>query len=302
MTKTRHAGLADGLTALMAYRNRPEQELAPVKTNWTVIPANDNADPEEIADFGFERQLRITPSVQEIMRHVEGGPITKNKSGRTVGIGGLRFSDGSQTEKAFCYGPEGKLIQFDATMPVGAMLGTRDKADGQLGGSGHKESETIANNTRLAQIMETDYPVFTKRGTRRNGPGYSHGESVIMLASAYANTPMLPPIKKYPAGLPCGQQRPSEAFVGLAKGKKGESGAIAWEDVASSMVGREIWRDTLAYMAKGDTDTLDRALDAKTMQEIGEAHGFSGKRAQRMGKRILRAANDNLAEAMKVAS
>lgn len=304
MTKTRHSGLADGLAALMAYRERPEtsEPITPVKTNWTVVPANDNAEPEDIVDFGFERHLRITPSVQEIFRHVQAGPVARNDAGQVVGIGGLRFSDGSQKEKAYCYGPEGKLIQYDATMPAGAMLGTRDKADGQLGGSGHKEAETIANNVRLAQIMGTDYPVFVRRGERRNGSGLSHNEAIDALADAYANTPVLPEVKVYPTGLPCGQQRPSEAFVGLAKGKKGESGTIAWEDIASSMVSREIWRETLLMLADDDVATLDHALEAKTMQDIGEAHGFTGKRAQRMGKRILHAANDNLAEAMKIAS
>ncbi|MBZ9888111.1 hypothetical protein LB559_09180 [Mesorhizobium sp. BR1-1-3] len=295
----RHADFAD---QLLAWRNKPEGPIEPVKTNWTVVPANDNAEPEEIVDYGFERHLRITPSVEEIMRHVATGPEARNEDGAVVAIGRLRFSDGNQTEKAYCYGPEGKLIQYDAPMPLGAMLGTRDKPDGQLGGAGFKLSDVERSNNGLAALLDTDYPIYVKGTTRKNGPGYSRNESVEILAAAYANTPVLPTVKHYPPGLPCGSTRPYEAFVGIAKGKKGESGAIAWEDVASSMVSREIWDATLRFLADEDIATLDTAMTAKNMREIGEAHGFVGKRAERMGKQILSAANDNLAEARAISA
>jgi hypothetical protein len=295
----RHADLAE---QLIAWRNRPEGPIEPAKTNWSVIPANDNANPDEIVDYGFERHLRITPSVEEIVRQVADGPETRNEEGTIVAIGKLRFSDGGQTEKAYCYGPEGKLIQYDALMPIGSMLGTRDKPDGQLGGTGFRQSDVERSNNGLAALLDTVYPVHIRSGERRNGRGYSRAESIAMLAEAYANTPVLPTIKHYPPGLPCGSARPYEAFVGMSKGKKGESGAIAWEDIASSIVSREIWDETLRCLSASDTQTLDHAMTAKNMREIGEAHGFVGKRAERMGKQILAGANDNLAEAMRIAA
>lgn len=298
----RHASLAEQLKALLAFRNRPEGPIEPEHTNWSVIPANDNSDPEEVVDYGFERQLRITPSVEEIMRNVKSGPTARNSDGQIVRIGKLRFSDGEQAERAYTHGPDGTLIQFDARMPAGAMLGTRDGLESQLGGKGYTDAELEQSNLYFAGMLDTIEPRYIKRTARRNGKSYTADESRVMLAEAYANTPVLPPVAKLKAGLPCGGKRIADSFIGMQKGKKGESGAIAWQDISSSMAQREIWQETIAQLAAEDIKTLDAATEAKTMRQIGEAHGFFGKRAERMGKRILAAANDNLADAMKISA
>lgn len=303
---SRHASMADQLKTLLEYRSRPEGPIEPTQTNWRTTPANDSAandnNPEEIADFGFERQILIMPSVQEIARNIEAGPTVRNDAGQIISIGELRFSDGKQTEKAYCVGPEGKVIQFDAKMPVGAMLGTRDKADRQLGGTGAKHSEIAASGRYYAEVLATDYPVYRKGAGRRNGKSYTRDESAAMLAEAYANTPNLPAVTYCPPALPCGSARPDESFVGMRKGKKGESGAIAWEDVASSIASRETWNATLAYLSEKDVKTLDTAIEAPNTYAIGSADGYTGRSAWRHGKRALLAANDNLRKAMGIAA
>lgn len=286
-------------SALLAYRNRPEGEPEPIKTNWTTVPANDNADPEETADYSFERNLRVTPSVEEIMRQVECGDEIRNYVGQIVRIGNLRFSDGTHREKAHCYGADNKIINGEFIMPTGAMLGCREKAETQSGGKGYTQSQLERSNDFFAETLGTIAPRYVKRTKRRNGKSLTAEQSRIELEKAIANTPIMPPVTRYKAGLPCGTQRIADCFVGMQKGKKCESGAIMWQDIASAKVHREIWEETIARLSEEDTMTLNTSMEAKTLRQIGEAHGFSGKRAERMGKKILRAANDNLSETLK---
>lgn len=281
-------------SALIAYRNRPEGESEPVKTNWTIVPTNDNKPPE---DYGFERSLRITPSVREIMANVDAGPTVRNDSKQIVRIGKLRFSDGTQTERAHCFGPDGAVIAYDATMPAGAMLGTRDKAEAQLGGKGYTQAQLERSNDYFAESLGTVAHRYLKRTTRRNGKSYSAEESRAMLAEAIANTKTMPKVTRYAPGLPCGMERAADAFVGMQKAKKGESGAIAWEDIASAKVQREIWEETLERLADDDIKTLDNAMAAGNLGDLGD-YGHRRTR-ERKGMRRLRAANDNLATAMR---
>lgn len=301
---SRHGSLAEQLKALLAYRNRPEGDPEPIKTNWTTIATNDNADPEETEDFSFERNLLVTPSVQEIARQFRTKDIERNEHGQIVRIGKLRFSDGTQTEKAYTTGPDGNIIQMDARMPVGAMLGTAEKVKEQSGGKGYTQAQLEQSNLFFAAVLGTIEPRYVKRTKRRNGPSLNAEQSRIELAKAIANTDAMPSVKRYKPGLPCGGQRVADSFLGMQKGKKGESGAIAWEDVATHKVNREIWEETLAQLSERDIATLDKAMEAKTYEEVGVADGQAVNYAKYNGggKRRLIAANDNLAQALKLAS
>lgn len=286
---------------LKAWRDRPETDSteAPDKTNWSVVPANDN-NPEDIEDMRLERRLEIVPSIKSIREAIDSGIVERNSAGRIVAIGHLRFSDGTQTERAYCYGPEGKLIQFDARMPIGAMLGTKEKADA-LSGTGVSHAHVAASNAFAAVVFDVDMPRYVSgKRERRKGKSYSHEESRRMLADAYANTPVLPAVTVCPPALASGTRRAADAFVGLQKGKKGESGSIAWEDIASSKIHREIWDETLATLNAETKRTLDAAAKAKTLADIKP--GGHRTAASRRGKRLLVAANDNLMAAIKKAA
>ncbi|MFC5584453.1 hypothetical protein ACFPOD_04975 [Nitratireductor kimnyeongensis] len=280
----------------MEYRNRPEGDPMPVKTNWSVVPANDN-NPEEIADFGFERDLRITPSVQEIMRHAATGDEERNDKNQIVRIGKLRFSDGTQTEKAFTLGPDGSAVQYDRRMPAGAMLGTREKAETQLGGKGYTQAQNEQSNLYFAAMLGTIEPRYVKRGKRKNGRSLSADESRAELAKAVANTKAMPKITKLRPGLPCGGERVADSFVGMRKGKKGESGAMMWQDMCSAIVDREIWEETLAALNDEDRATLDATMAARSVRDL--APGKRGGNAYIAGSTALSAANDNLTRNLK---
>lgn len=301
---SRHSSLAEQLKALLAYRNKPEGPIEPIKTNWTTIATNDNADPEETEDFSFERNLLVTPSVQEIIRQVRTKDVERNNQGQIVRIGKLRFSDGTQTEKAYTTGPDGEVIRVDARMPAGAMLGTTEKAKEQSGGKGYTQAHLEQSNLFFAAMLGTIEPRYIKRSKRRNGPSITAEQSRIELAKAVANTEVMPCVKRYKVGLPCGGQRIADSFLGMQKGRKGESGAIAWEDVATHKVNREIWEETLAQLSERDIATLDKAMEAATYEEVGVADGQAQSYAKYNGggKRRLIAANDNLSRALKLAS
>lgn len=301
----RHSSLADQLTALLAYRNRPEGKPETVKTNWKTVAANDN-NPEDLAELHIERRRAIRPTIGEIIESVNADDIEHGKHVEKLAggevkehtvitrIGKLRFSDGSQTERAYRYSVDGKLIEYDATMPVGAMLGARDRQERVLGG------DTVVSNTGYTLVYGGKHPNKAKR----KDPERRADEKPAQASTKAAMRAELAALPAHTAtvcktGFPWKPSNLRELFIGLEKGKKGESGSVAWEDISTHIVEREVWAETLAALSGGDVKTMDVALTAKTMREIGEAHGFTGKRAERMGKKILRAANDNLAVALK---
>ncbi|HWJ89079.1 MAG TPA: hypothetical protein VNS12_13505 [Pelagibacterium sp.] len=301
-TKSSRRSLAEQLSFVLAYRNRPEH-AEPVQSNWSTVPANDNFDPEEVADYGFERNLLITPSVQEIMRHVKRGPVQRNHKGQITAIGRLTFSDGTQTEKAYRRNTAGRVEEYDRLMPAGAMLRTAERLQAQAGGAGYSEAQREASNAFFADALATEPARHIKGRRRRREPedrDLTAAESRALIAEAVANTPIMPAIKHYPPGLPCGGVRVSESFIGMQKGRKGETGSVAWEDVAHRVENVRVWRRVRKALREKDRKALDAAMTARTLADIGEAVGQEREYARRKGgKRALMAANDNLAAAIK---
>lgn len=294
---TRNASLAEQLAGLMAYRNRPEGPIEPMGSNWSTVASNDNASADEIADLSQERELRMTPSVKEIMRQVETGDVEKNAKGQTIRIGNLHFSDGMQTEKAFKRGADGKVTEYDRVMPIGAMLGCREKAETALGGKGYSGAYLKRSNAYFAASLDTDMPTSVKRSKRRNGAGHSKEALRAMLDEAIANTAVMPEVKHFPAGLPSAGERVADSFNGMKVSVTGGSSSIAWQDISGAIIQREIWDAALEEMKAEDVATLDRAMEAKTLADLSE--GKKGGNAFVVGKKRLEAANDNLSAALK---
>lgn len=293
---TQRASLSEQLAALMAYRNRPEGPHEPLGSNWATTPANSND--EDVSAFSQERDIRMTPSVAEIMRQVETGDVETNAEGQIIRIGKLRFSDGTQTEKDFKRGADRSVIEFDRVMPVGAMLGCREKAETALGGRGYSGDYLFRSNSYFAGTLDTDLTARVKRGKRRNGPGYSRDETQAMLDEAIANTPVMPPVKRYPAGLPAVAERVAENFNGLQTAVGGGAEVPApWQDMVGAIVQREIWGAAMAEMKGEDVATLDAAMGVQTWADVSPGGSVQG--ARKRGHKVLQAANDNLSSALK---
>lgn len=294
----RHGSLAEQLAALKAYATMPDHEPEPVQTNWSTVPANDN-EPEVVAELQAERRWRMKPSTAEIMRQVATGDVERNSAGQVVRIGSLRFSDGTQTEQAMKVTIDGKVVSFQARMPVGAMLGMKDAAESQLGGE-EDGQHVAASNSYFAEVFDTLPHRYKAGGKRRRGKNYTHAESVELLAAAVSNTDMSKVVRTYyPTGLPCGSAKVADSFLGMQKGKKGESGSVMWQDIVSARESRIAWGWAVASLADDDRRVIDAATSAKSFGQVGTSIGFTGKRAERRGKRSLLAANDNLARAIK---
>lgn len=298
--KKRHATLADGLRA---WRDRPEGPIVPVKTNWRVAQARD-IDAAEIADMPVERSWRMTPSTKEIMASVATGETEHNEAGQVVRIGKLRFSDGNQTERAYTHGPDGKLVGYDARLPAGAMIGTRDKPDGMLGGNDNPQ-ETSNSNGYFAASLGTAPHRYKPGTTRRNGKSITADESRAVLAAAWKNTDPASVTYTYGnAALPCGSSKVADSFLGMRVAcGKGSGGTTSWADMLSSMVSRDVWAETVAELSKRDITALDAAMTAKSVAQVGTSLGFGAEYSRRRGgMRALIAANDNFRKAYREAA
>jgi hypothetical protein len=291
--------LAEQLSAVMAYRNAPDHPPESVQSNWTVVPANDNKAQVAEVDYSFERHLRMTPSVQEIMRQVELGPVERNDVGQIIGIGKLRFSDGTQHERAYTLGPDGDVIRYQRRAESGAMLHTREQVEAMLGGRGYSDADLHNSNAYYADVLGTQPARYIKRTKRRNGPSMTAEQSRANLAQAIANTEVMPPITKCAPGLPCGTERVGDCFVGYLKPATGKTGSVAWEDFGQTIENAKVWRRVRQALRSGDKAALDAAMTAQSLEDVGVAVGQSLEYARRKGgKRALLAANDNLSAAI----
>lgn len=293
---SRRASLADQLVALRRFITEPDHNPEPIQTNWTVIAANDN-DPEEVAELHTERRWRIKPSVQEIVRQIESNDVERNAGGQVVRIGKLRFSDGTQMEAGHKL-VMNKVVAAQIRMPVGALLGTKDAEEGQLGAE-EDHQHIAASNGHFAEVLDTLPHRYTPGGKRRRGKNFTNAESKEMLAEAYANTDMSKvTFTRFPDALPCGSPKAADSFLGMQKGKKGESGSVMWQDIVTAMADRKEWFDSVDELKAEDRAALEAVKSAKTYLDVA-SKGTPRRSAFRHGKARLIAANDNLMAAIK---
>jgi len=297
---SRRESLATQLAALRRFIAEPDHAPEPVQTNWTVIAANDN-DPEEVAELHTERRWRMKPSVQEIMRQVATETIQRNGAGQVVGIGKMRFSDGTQTEAGHKLVFD-KVVAAQIRMPVGALLGTKDAEEGQLGGE-EDPQHVASSNDYFAEILDTLPHRYKPGGKRRRGKSFTNAESKVMLAAAYANTDMTKvTFTRYPDALPCGSPKAADSFLGMQKGKKGESGSVMWQDIVTAMADRKEWFDAIDDLKDEDRATLEAVKSAKSYVDVA-SKDTPRRTAFRHGRARLISANDNLMAAInKIAS
>lgn len=76
--------------------------------------------------------------------------------------------------------------------------------------------------------------------------------------------------------------------------------AQAWEDISTALVNRDMWAETVASLSERDVTVPDSVAKAGKMSDIYGARGGASKTEERRRTRLLRAANDNLAEFMKI--
>lgn len=324
--RSRPAGVAEGV---------PAEQTLQISSNWRLTPANDNKQPED--GFGAERAVEYTPSEQElensfakvIVRYrpepmmLAGGRHEAQRAGREIHaipvegdfgygthvdedgnqhkvitrIGKLRFSDGTQTERGHKLVLE-KVVEAQIDMPVGAMLGGREKSKRDKGG----EEDSSGSNTHYRWMVDGRTATPPKlRPKKQEREKTTKAEDRQALADAYANTPVMPDIKRYPDGFPASPTNLRQLFIGGRKGKNGESGSQAWQDIYTEKENREKFQRGLDAMQDSHVRVLTEAVSAKSLAELGETRGYKGRHAIDAGRRLLRAANDNFLKAMELA-
>jgi hypothetical protein len=298
----RHGSLAEQLAAVRRFAAEPDHQPEPLQTNWSVVPANDN-NPDEIEDLKHDRKRLVTPSVAEIMKNVATGDVERNPAGQVVRIGKLRFSDGTQTEKACRLTIDGGVEEYAARMPAGALLGSRDKVDVALGGDDNPQ-EVTESNQYFADMLDTKRARYLT-GKKHKGPRVrmTADEARSELARAYANTDMSKvTFTRCPDGLPCGSAKIADSFLGMQKTTCAGGGSMMWQDIVAAMADRKEWFDAVDELKDEDRATLEAARSARNMSDLGTKAGYTGKQAERQGKRRLMAANDNLMAALRKAA
>lgn len=313
--KPRHGSLAEQLAPLLAWMKRPEgllpddpqpepADAVPMSSTWAVVADNNNIPPK---DFRVERAREITPSVDEIMKQVETGDIERNRFGQIIRIGTLRFAGGNLDEydtpweRGYKLSPEGKVFMTTQRVPVGGMLGQRERQARTVGGA-DDAAAIAASNRYFCEVFGASFR--RKPGRRAKGKGriFSKAETRAMLDEAYANTPVLPPITRYPPGMPSAGAAIADSFVGMKKSTCAGNGAQAWEDICTSLVNREVWAEAIAEMSESDVATMQKATTGKARAFTGLSGGRKGGNAFAQGKRALLAANDNLADILRRAA
>ncbi len=291
----RHGSLAEQLDALLTFATAPDHEPEPIQTNWTITPANEN-NPEDVAELKTERLWNISPSVEEMMRQVHAGPVHRNDVGKIVRIGRLRFSDGTQTEQAMKVTIDGKVVTFQDRMPTGAMLGTVDKERAQRGGDENPQELTDSNDYFAEMLKTRKGRYVTASRKRQPRQQISREEAKRILAEAYAKAGDVSKlITRYPDGLPCGSQKVADSFIGMRKTTCAGGGSMAWQDIVTAKADQKDWFDALDALKATDREVLEAARTATNYADIGMSIGQSSEYARRKGgKRVLKAANDNL--------
>ncbi|KSV79580.1 hypothetical protein [Ensifer adhaerens] len=309
---------------------------APVRTNWKLAPANDNQPPDE--GFGTERAVEYVPSEQELKnsyakvvvryrsepmmltggrheaqrdsREIHAIPVAGDFEYGThvdedggehkviVRISKLRFSDGSQTEKGQKLVMD-KVVDAQIEMPVHAMLGTREKSKRDKGGIEDATGSNAHYRWMVGAARAAKPPKLRPRKQEREVTTKSQDRQ--MLADAYANTAVLPTVLKCPDGFPASPTNLRQLFIAGRKGKNGESGSQAWEDIYTEKENREKFQRGLDAMQDEHVRVLTEAMTAKSLAELGETRGYKGRHAIDAGRRLLRAANDNFVKAMGLA-
>lgn len=307
---TRHASLAEQLSAIRRAVTEPDHIPEPLQTNWSTTVANDN-NPEDVESLKQDRLWDISPSTGEIMRQVENFEEVKNDRGQTVRWGSLRFSDGTQTEQGFKVTADGDVVAHQFVVPPGGMLGTTDKERVQRGGDENPEDATSTRNYfsgretkfRPAGLFNAlrSKPVKRTKQKDRTGPK-TKAEERQWLADAIAGTAVMPAVKKIEDGFPASPANLAQLFPGLVKVCTGSSGSQAWNDIATLREDRDEWFKWVASLKDEDRSVIDVARTAGSYVDLADK-GTPRRTAFRQGKARLIAANDNLMAAMnKMAS
>jgi hypothetical protein len=292
--------LADRLAPLLKWA-RARKPLPLAATNWLEADNDSYFDGEEPAPkpaSNRERRIRPGSTDAELKSFIKA-----YKDGK------LRLSNGEQRESCYVMKND-KAVLSSVLMPTGAILYQPDKFGELLGSEPNPDEQArrLSYWTKLfAKVVATDDDEGWKNRHEQELEPVRHIKAGRMrrkvLFTAEDHQRLLagprPPITYCKPGLPCGHDDIGAQFVGgWISQTKGKAGTERWQDVSDEL-SRQAELDRWANALPLEEQTaLNLACTAANLQEIGEAFGKVGKNAERYGKKILLAANDNLQKVM----
>ena len=270
---SRHSSLAEQLAPILAYRDIEQSANSSISSGYSA---------EDIADLHEERRIGIRPTLSEIMQSVKSGPIERNEQGRIVQIGKLRFSDGTQTERTSKLGIDGKVIEDNIRMPVGAMLGCKEAQERVLGGGAKNDGESNAFFCTAFCVVPVTYKTSGK--INRISKGNCAIDYMLAVYRAYTGD-----ITKCPDGMAMGTPHIADNFIGMRMQPKAIGGSISWTDLSDKLAEREEYLAIERNISEQDKKEVTAAIDAKSLGHFGQSVGMSAQYARQGGgkKRLL---------------
>lgn len=244
-------------------------------------------------------------------RHEEaipiGGDFERNQHGQIVRIGNLRFAGADEhginpTEWVECVGEGGMIIMKRLRMRTGAMLHSKERRD-DIKETTDAEALKASNDHFFNFVLPSPKRSKVKSKAIKRprcdlpNPPTPPTSMSFEEARAWAGLPFVEKDKQ--TALPAAPKRLADLFIGCKKSDCSGGGSQAWSDISTALVGKEQWTAAMAKLSKSDALSLSAVQDAKTYADIGKAHGHDGSYADKAGKRLLMAANDNLGEIIK---
>lgn len=306
---------------IRAYIDRDETPSG-IQTNWTIEPANNNKAPTGmLVEYAHE----ITPSIEAIERMMSNVELVWKHEPRRLG------GKGKQELHAWPVQRDIERDQFGdvARQRIGdlafdgknALLGHRERATREKGGA----AQTIPNSHVAAYVGAPNIVFIPAAKEKRKGNAMNKDQARAYLRELGVNGEVELPEARVNAGigiyskpkrpaLPAGSPVVGNIFLGQTKAPPKKGGAEMWQDLAGNIrkgeievwqdlygdiYGKDEWRRAHAKLAEADRKTLHALETAKSMADIGKAHGYSGAFATKHGRKALIAANDNLGVALK---
>ncbi|MEY9097372.1 hypothetical protein ABIA24_000281 [Sinorhizobium fredii] len=330
----RNAHLADSLALLLAWA-RMRQPHSLDGTNWLQADNDNYFDGEEPTPrpaSNRERRMRPGSTDAELLSFIKkAGPTTEWRHAKLGSVGAveMRPTDVDYqdvTDKSNKAGRvkkshsvvvragrlrigNGKTMQDGARVEEGTILHQEDRF-GELLGSEPDPAEKVRSASYWASLFKIDRETvvetdedgneklrFIKSGKMRRKVLLTEEDHRALLAGP------LPPITYCKPALPRGSEDIGAQFVGSwISNPKGTRTMERWEDISDEMARQQEFERWAEALPADERKALQIASTAANFSEVGEAFGKEGKTAERYGKKILVAANDNLKKIVDAAA
>ncbi|HEV7246781.1 MAG TPA: hypothetical protein VGN93_07295 [Shinella sp.] len=314
--RPKNGHMADSLNMLLTWA-RMRKPLFLSGTNWLQADNDNYAEGEERPASNLQRRIRPGSNDAELKSYItKAGPLGLRKHARLGGggvweleptditlqtvpdktdrAGTVRRSHRTVVRAGKLRIANGQTKNGADRIEEGTILFQPDKF-GEMLGPGRDPLEIERSNRYWVRLMSNEgrqelEPVrFIRRGKMRRNVKLTAEDRAVLLSGP------LPPVTHCRPGLPCGVENLGDSFIGgWISNPKGKQPLERWEDISDEMARQGEFERWAAALPANERKALNIASTAANLEEVGEAFGKVDKNAERFGKKILKAANENL--------